>query len=159
MKTCVETSQKQTMDVIFNKQNSQLLTRSFPAEEIIQAKWPKSTCGKSSSYRYSFPTARNAVEYETFCFLFCILVLFSFLESLNVTVCSFMYKVRLHAYESRDRKRLSVCNSPSSNVMKARNTVKNANMKSANFPWFLRKSGLQYECLLFTTKLESNNNI
>ena len=38
MKKCVETSQKQTMDVIFNKQNSQLSTRSFPAEEIIQAK-------------------------------------------------------------------------------------------------------------------------
>ena len=36
MKKCVETSQKQTMDVIFNKQNSQLLTRSFPVEEIIQ---------------------------------------------------------------------------------------------------------------------------
>ena len=36
MKKCVETSQKQTMDVIFNKQNSQLLTRSFSVEEIIQ---------------------------------------------------------------------------------------------------------------------------
>ena len=36
MKKCVETSQKQTMDVIFNKQNYQLLTRSFPVEEIIQ---------------------------------------------------------------------------------------------------------------------------
>ena len=36
MKKCVEKSQKQTMDVIFNIQNSQLLTRSFPVEEIIQ---------------------------------------------------------------------------------------------------------------------------
>ena len=38
MKKFVETSQKQTMHVIFNKQNSQVLTRSFPAEEIIQVK-------------------------------------------------------------------------------------------------------------------------
>ena len=36
MKKCVETSQKEPMDVIFNKKNSQLLTRSFPVEEIIQ---------------------------------------------------------------------------------------------------------------------------
>ena len=35
-KKCVETVQKQTIDVIFKKQNSQLLTLSFPTQEIIQ---------------------------------------------------------------------------------------------------------------------------
>ena len=35
-KKCVETVQKQTIDVIFKKQNSQLLTLSFPTQEISQ---------------------------------------------------------------------------------------------------------------------------
>ena len=52
---------------------------------------PKSACGKSSSRRFSFPAARNAItkatEYVTFGFSFRILVFFSFYESLNVTVC------------------------------------------------------------------------
>ena len=33
---CVETLQKQTMDVIFNTLNSHLLSRSLPTEEIFQ---------------------------------------------------------------------------------------------------------------------------
>ena len=36
MKTCVESLQKQTMGLIFNKQNSQLLNYSLSTEEIIQ---------------------------------------------------------------------------------------------------------------------------
>ena len=36
MKTCVESLQKQTMGLIFNIQNSQLLNWSLPTEEIIQ---------------------------------------------------------------------------------------------------------------------------
>ena len=36
MKTCVESLQKQTMGLIFNKQNSQLLNQSLSTEEIIQ---------------------------------------------------------------------------------------------------------------------------
>ena len=35
-KKSVETLQKQTMGLIFNTQNSQLLTRSLPKEEIVQ---------------------------------------------------------------------------------------------------------------------------
>ena len=36
MKKCVETLQKQTMGVIFNRQNSQSLAWSLPTEEIFQ---------------------------------------------------------------------------------------------------------------------------
>ena len=36
MKTCVESLRKQTMGLIFNKQNSQLLNWSLPTEKIIQ---------------------------------------------------------------------------------------------------------------------------
>ena len=36
MRTCVESLQKQTMGLIFNKQNFQLLNWSLPTEEIIQ---------------------------------------------------------------------------------------------------------------------------
>ena len=40
---CVETIQNQTMGVIFNTQNSQLVNWSLPAEEIFQVhgqNWP-----------------------------------------------------------------------------------------------------------------------
>lgn len=37
MKKCIETLQKQTIGVIFNIQNSRLLTWSLPTEEISQA--------------------------------------------------------------------------------------------------------------------------
>ena len=51
----------------------------------------KSACNKSSSCRFSFSAARNAItkatEYVTHGFSFRILVFFSFWESLNVTVC------------------------------------------------------------------------
>ena len=43
MKTCVESLRKQTMGLIFNEQNSQLLNWSSPTEEIIQVNgqnWP-----------------------------------------------------------------------------------------------------------------------
>ena len=36
MKTCVESQQKQTIGLIFNVQNSQLLSWSLPTEEIFQ---------------------------------------------------------------------------------------------------------------------------
>ena len=36
MKNCIETLRKQTMGVVFNIQNSQLLTWSLPTEEIFQ---------------------------------------------------------------------------------------------------------------------------
>ena len=36
MKTCVESLQKQTMGLIFNIQNSQVLNWSLPKEEIFQ---------------------------------------------------------------------------------------------------------------------------
>ena len=36
MKTCIRTLQKQTVGIVFNKQNSQLLNWSLPTEEISQ---------------------------------------------------------------------------------------------------------------------------
>ena len=59
MKKCVETLQKQTMAVVFNIQNFQLLTWSLPTKEIFQIHGAKSACGKSSSYRFSFSAISN----------------------------------------------------------------------------------------------------
>ena len=36
MKTCIQIPQKQTVGIVFNKQNSQLLNWSLPIEEISQ---------------------------------------------------------------------------------------------------------------------------
>ena len=67
------------MVVIFNLQNSHLLTFSLPTEGL-SGKRQKSVSGKSSSYRFSFSDERNAntkaTEYVTFSFSFNILVFF-----------------------------------------------------------------------------------
>ena len=64
------------MVVIFNLQNSYLLTLSLPTVEVFQAS------GKSSSCQFSFPAERNAntkaTEYVTFGFSFSILISFPF---------------------------------------------------------------------------------
>ena len=66
---------KTTMVVIFNLQNSHLLTLSLLTEKVSQ-----SASGKSSSCRLSFSAERNAnnkaTEYVTFGFSFSILVFF-----------------------------------------------------------------------------------
>ena len=59
------TTTKTTIVVIFNLQNSNLLTLSLPTEEVfwlksLPSKRPKSARGKSSSCRFSFSTERNA---------------------------------------------------------------------------------------------------
>ena len=36
MKTCIQILQKQTVGIVFNKQNSKLLNWSLPTEEISQ---------------------------------------------------------------------------------------------------------------------------
>ena len=81
---------KTTIVVIFDLQNSDLLTLSLQTEEVFQGKQPKSASGKSSSCRFSFSAERNAnikaTEYVTFRFSFSILVSFPFQESLNLTV-------------------------------------------------------------------------
>ena len=78
---------KTTMVVIFNLQNSHLLTLSLPTEEVFRlkslpSKRPKSARGKSSSCRFSFSTERNAntkaTEYVTYGFSVSILVIFPF---------------------------------------------------------------------------------
>ena len=78
---------KTTMVVIFNLQNSHLLTD----RRSLSGKRPKSACGKFSSFRFSFSGERNAntkaTEYITFGFSFSILVFFAFWESLKFTVC------------------------------------------------------------------------
>ena len=78
---------KTTMVVIFNLQNSHLLTDRWS----LSGKRPKSACGKFSSFRFSFSGERNAntkaTEYITFGFSFSILVFFAFWESLKFTVC------------------------------------------------------------------------
>ena len=60
------------MVVIFNSQNSHLLTLSLPTVEVFQIKQPK-----SSSCRFSFSDERNAntkaTEYATFGFYFSLL--------------------------------------------------------------------------------------
>ena len=120
---CVETSQKQTMDVIFNKQNSQLLTRSFPVEEIIQVNGQNRPVPNLPVI--DFRSQPREMPLNMKLSLFRSVFWFSspsrkVWTSLSVCLCD---KVRLNAYESRDRKWLSVCNSPPSNVMKAINTV------------------------------------
>ena len=68
------TISKTTMFVIFNLQNSHLLTLSLPTEGL-SGKRPKSASSKSSSCRFSFSAARNAnTKAVTFGFSFCILV-------------------------------------------------------------------------------------
>ena len=48
------------MVVIFNLQNSHLLTLSLPTEEVFSGKRPKSASGKFSSCRFSSSAERNA---------------------------------------------------------------------------------------------------
>ena len=80
----VQTIQKQTMGVIFDTQNSQLLTIDLVLTDRrnLLGTRPKSAYGKSSSCRFSFSAARNAItkatEYETLGFSFRILVFFLF---------------------------------------------------------------------------------
>ena len=66
------------MVVIFNLQNSDLLTLSLLKEEVFQVNGLKSASGKSSSCRFSFSATRNtntkATEYMTFGFSLCLLV-------------------------------------------------------------------------------------
>ena len=68
---------KTTMVVIFDLQNSHLLTLSLPTEEVFQV-----NSGKSSSCRFLFSAAKNAdtkaTENVTIGFYSCILVLFPF---------------------------------------------------------------------------------
>ena len=72
------------MGVIFDTQNSQLLTIDLVLTDRrnLLGTWPKSAYGKSSSSRFSFSAARNAItkatEYVTFGFSFRILVFFLF---------------------------------------------------------------------------------
>ena len=73
MNICVEPLQKQTMGVAFFLQNSQLLTFSLSTKDTFLCTRPKSACGKSSSCRFSFSAARNAitqVKYVIFGFIF-----------------------------------------------------------------------------------------
>ena len=76
MKKYVETSQKQTMDVIFNKQNSQLLTRSFPVEEIIQVNGQNRPVANLPVIDFRSQPREMPLKLSTFRFGF--LVLFSF---------------------------------------------------------------------------------
>ena len=64
---------KTTMFIIFNLQNSHLLTFSLSTEKVFEV---KSASGKSSSCRFSFSAARDAnTKAVTFGFSFCISVL------------------------------------------------------------------------------------
>ena len=72
MEKCVEPLQKKTMGVTFFSQN-QLLTFSLSTKDTFLCTRPKSACGKSSSCRFSFSAARNAitqVKYVIFGFIF-----------------------------------------------------------------------------------------
>ena len=73
---------KTTMVVIFNLQNSHLLTLSLPTEEVFQVNDQNWTSDKSSSCQFSFSAERNAntkaTEYVTFGFSFTMLVFFPF---------------------------------------------------------------------------------
>ena len=77
---CVETLQKQTLDVIFNTLNSHLLV--LTDRRNLSSKRPKSSCGNSPSCRISFSAARKAItkatENITFGFSSRILVFFPY---------------------------------------------------------------------------------
>ena len=87
---------KTTMLVIFNSQNSHLLTLFLSTVEVFQVNGQKSASGKSSNCQFSFSAKRNAntkaTEYVTFSFSFIVLVFFPFQESRNLTVCQ-QYKI------------------------------------------------------------------
>ena len=82
---------KTTMVVIFNLQNSHLLTLSLPTEEVFQVNGQNRPVANFPVFRFSFSGKRNAntkaTEYITFGFSFSILVFFALWESLKFTVC------------------------------------------------------------------------
>ena len=69
------------MGVIFKMKNSQLLTWSLPTKEMVQVN-DMNRPVKSSSCRFSFSAAKNAItkvtEYVTFCFSCLPLIFFPF---------------------------------------------------------------------------------
>ena len=73
---------KTTMLVIFNSQNSHLLTLFLSTVEVFQVNGQKSASGKSSNCQFSLSAKRNAntkaTEYVTFSFSFIVLVFFPF---------------------------------------------------------------------------------
>ena len=72
MEKCAEPLQKKTMGVTFLAQN-QLLTFSLSTKHTFLCTQPKLARGKSSSCRFSFSAARNAVtqvKYVIFGFIF-----------------------------------------------------------------------------------------
>ena len=80
------------MVVIFNLQNSHLLTLPRPTEEVFQVNGQnRPVANLRSSCRFSFSAERNfntkATEQATFGFYFSVLVFFLFQESLNHIVC------------------------------------------------------------------------
>ena len=60
---CIKTLQKQTMGVIFNMQNSQVLNWPLSTEEIFQVNDQNRPV--ASSRRFSFSDARNQCHYES----------------------------------------------------------------------------------------------
>ena len=78
MKKCVESLQKQTVGLIFNIRNSQLLTWSLPTEEFLQIHGESHPVANLLDVNFRSQPRENAItkatEYVAFGFSFHILV-------------------------------------------------------------------------------------
>ena len=82
MKKCVESLQKQTVGLIFNIRNSQLLTWSLPTEEFLQIHGESHPVANLLDVNFRSQPRENAItkatEYVAFGFSFRILVFLPF---------------------------------------------------------------------------------
>ena len=82
MKKCVESLQKQTVGLIFNIRNSQLLTLSLPTEEFLQIHGESHPVANLLDVNFRSHPRENAIskatEYVAFGFSFRILVFLPF---------------------------------------------------------------------------------
>ena len=82
MKKCVESLQKQTVGLIFNIRNSQLLTWSLPTEEFLQIHGESHPVANLLDVNFRSQPRENAItkatEYVAFGFSFLFLVFLPF---------------------------------------------------------------------------------